>query len=85
MGQPTLNPIFDLNDYANLRPKLTKREKEVIQMLVATGGTSKAIADALYVSKRTVDFHFSNIFDKLKVSNRVQAVLVVYKWGYLDE
>jgi len=52
--------------------KLTKRELEVLS-LVIEGRSSKDVADALYVSKRTVDFHLANIYDKLQVSNRVQA------------
>lgn len=52
--------------------KLTKRELEVLS-LVIEGLSSKDVADALYVSKRTVDFHLANIYDKLQVSNRVQA------------
>jgi DNA-binding NarL/FixJ family response regulator len=41
--------------------------------LVIEGKSSKAVADELYVSKRTVDFHLANIYEKLQVSNRVQA------------
>lgn len=52
--------------------RLTKRELEVL-CLVIEGKSSKDVADALYVSKRTVDFHLANIYDKLQVSNRVQA------------
>lgn len=52
--------------------KLTKREIEVLT-LVVQGRSSKEVADALFVSKRTVDFHLANIYDKLHVSNRVQA------------
>ncbi|MCX6345098.1 MAG: response regulator transcription factor [Armatimonadetes bacterium] len=52
--------------------KLTRRELEVLS-LVIEGKSSKDVADALYVSKRTVDFHLANIYDKLQVSNRVQA------------
>jgi len=56
----------------NRAVKLTKRELEVLS-LVIEGKSSKDVADALYVSKRTVDFHLANIYDKLQVSNRVQA------------
>ena len=56
----------------NRAVRLTKRELEVL-MLVVEGKSSKDVADALYVSKRTVDFHLANIYDKLQVSNRVQA------------
>ena len=52
--------------------KLTKREVEVLT-LVIEGKSSKECADVLFVSKRTVDFHLANIYDKLQVSNRVQA------------
>ena len=52
--------------------KLTKREVEVLT-LVIEGKASKEVAELLYVSKRTVDFHLANIYEKLQVSNRVQA------------
>ncbi len=52
--------------------KLTKREIEVLT-LVIEGNSSKEVADQLYVSKRTVDFHLANIYHKLDVTNRVQA------------
>jgi DNA-binding CsgD family transcriptional regulator len=53
--------------------KLTRREIEVLK-LVVQGMSSKKVADMLFVSKRTVDFHLANIYDKLHVSNRVQAL-----------
>jgi DNA-binding CsgD family transcriptional regulator len=52
--------------------KLTKREIEVLT-LVIEGKSSKQVADQLFVSKRTVDFHLANIYAKLSVTNRVQA------------
>lgn len=52
--------------------RLTKREVEVLT-LVIEGKSSKEVADHLYVSKRTVDFHLANIYQKLNVTNRVQA------------
>lgn len=52
--------------------KLTKRQIEVLT-LVIEGKSSKDIGDALYISKQTVDFHLANIYEKLQVSNRVQA------------
>ena len=52
--------------------RLTKREIEVLS-LIAQGHSSKEAADVLFVSKRTVDFHLANIYDKLQVNNRVQA------------
>lgn len=52
--------------------RLTKREIQVL-CLVIKGKTSKDVAEALYVSKRTVDFHLTRIYDKLQVTNRVQV------------
>ena len=51
---------------------LTKREIEVLTLLIE-GRSSMEVADMLYVSKRTVDFHSANIYDKLQVTNRVKA------------
>jgi DNA-binding CsgD family transcriptional regulator len=59
---------------SNVTPvKLTRREIEVLQ-LVLEGKSSKEVADELVCSKRTVDFHLTRIYDKLDVTNRVQAM-----------
>jgi DNA-binding CsgD family transcriptional regulator len=63
--------------------RLTKRELEVLS-LVIEGRSSKDVADALYVSKRTVDFHLANIYDKLQVSNRVQAFRRAARLGLIQ-
>lgn len=60
----------------------TPRESEVMQY-VAEGQTSKEIAAALCVDKRTVDYHLANIFDKLQVSNRIQALNNARRLGLL--
>lgn len=52
---------------------LTDREVEVLN-LVTEGRSSKEVAQKLYLSKRTVDFHLARIYEKLNVSNRVQAI-----------
>jgi len=62
--------------------RLTKREIEVLS-LIAQGHSSKEAADALYVSKRTVDFHLANIYDKLQVNNRVQAFRAATRLGLI--
>jgi NarL family two-component system response regulator LiaR len=53
---------------------LSLREKEVLE-LIATGKTNNDIADYLFISVRTVKFHVSSIFAKLKVKNRTEAAL----------
>jgi DNA-binding NarL/FixJ family response regulator len=63
--------------------KLTKREVEVLS-LVIEGKSSKEVADQLYVSKRTVDFHLANIYSKLSVTNRLQAFREATRRGLLS-
>jgi len=52
---------------------LSKRELDVLR-LMAEGGSNKEIADRLFVSIPTVKWHTGNIFGKLAVANRMQAV-----------
>ncbi|MER2490493.1 helix-turn-helix domain-containing protein [Catenovulum sediminis] len=53
---------------------LSKRETEVVE-LILLGLTNKAIAEQLYVSERTVKFHCSNVYEKMRVSNRLELIL----------
>ncbi|MFI5384768.1 MAG: LuxR C-terminal-related transcriptional regulator [Fimbriimonadales bacterium] len=69
-------------DNAHRAVRLTKREIEVLS-LIAQGHSSKEAADTLYVSKRTVDFHLANIYDKLQVNNRVQAFRAATRLGLI--
>jgi DNA-binding CsgD family transcriptional regulator len=57
---------------------LSARELEVL-LLVAKGKTNKAIADALFLSEKTVDRHVSNIFVKLDVPSRAAATAWAYQ------
>jgi DNA-binding NarL/FixJ family response regulator len=61
---------------------LTPRELEVLR-LVATGETDRGIADVLYVSRRTVSRHVSNILAKLDVPSRRAAVVTAARIGLL--
>ena len=62
--------------------RLTTREIEVLS-LISQGHSSKEAAEALFVSKRTVDFHLANIYDKLQVNNRVQAFRAATRLGLI--
>ncbi|MBD3638200.1 MAG: response regulator transcription factor [Crocinitomicaceae bacterium] len=53
---------------------ISDREQEVLQEL-ANGLSNKEIADKLFVSESTVKTHVSNIYTKLKVQRRPQAIL----------
>lgn len=56
----------------------SEREREVITLLLQ-GKSNKQIALALGVSRRTVEYHLSNIYSKLDVTSRTEAVLVLSK------
>jgi DNA-binding CsgD family transcriptional regulator len=62
---------------------LTKRELQVLRLL-ATGKTNKAIAAELFVSRRTVDRHVSNLLCKLAVSSRAAATAYAHRHKLLD-
>lgn len=66
--------------------KLTQRELDVLR-LAARGHTNRAIGLALAISDRTVQGHLANIFGKLGVATRTEAVLLAMKQGWitLDE
>lgn len=59
---------------------LTPREQEVLLCLVK-GSTNKEIAQALFISEKTVKSHLNSIFRKLNVSRRLEAILFAIKRG----
>lgn len=60
---------------------LTKRERDVLGLL-ARGLTNKDIAQSLFLSVRTVEAHLRNIYGKLGVSSRTEAVLWAVQHGF---
>jgi DNA-binding NarL/FixJ family response regulator len=61
---------------------LTAREQEVLGLL-ARGLRNKEIAARLYVSERTVNFHLANIYQKLNVSGRTEALSKALEQGLI--
>jgi DNA-binding NarL/FixJ family response regulator len=59
---------------------LTPRELEILE-LIAKGWSNKAIAEALTLSEKTVKNHINNIFSKLHVCDRSQAMLYAIRQG----
>jgi len=62
---------------------LTLREGEILR-LAARGMKNKDIADTLFVSLRTVKAHLTNIFNKLGVGSRTDAIVKGLKEGYIS-
>ncbi len=61
-------------------PSLTEREREVLER-VAAGKGNATIAHELMISLKTVRNHVSNIFTKLQVSERSQAIVKAREAG----
>lgn len=60
---------------------LTDREQDVLTLL-AQGMTNKDIAQSLFLSVRTIEAHLRNIYGKLEVNNRTEAVLWAVQHGF---
>ena len=71
IGKPTAP--HPASEAAGLVEQLTLRELEVLELL-AVGDSNQTIADKLVITVRTVKKHTSNIYGKLNVSKRTQAV-----------
>lgn len=63
-----------------LIPMLTKREREILRLL-AEGHSNAQLAQMLWVTEQTVKFHLSNVYRKLKVSNRTEASSWAHRHG----
>ena len=65
-------------------PTLTKRECDVLR-LIAAGYTTKRVAVCLNISEATVKTHLREIFGRLDVANRAEAVATALELGLLDQ
>ncbi|MGM0445716.1 MAG: LuxR C-terminal-related transcriptional regulator [Bacillota bacterium] len=72
-----------LKSRTNLIEDLTERELDIIK-LVAKGYTNKKIADELYITVGTTKWHLSNIYSKILVKNRTEAILKAKQLKILD-
>ena len=61
---------------ANDPVRLTERETEVLDLL-SNGWSNSRIAEELHVTERTVRFHLTNIYEKLNVGSRAEAISFV--------
>ena len=63
---------------------LSEREHEVLRLL-ALGHTNQEIAEALYISVRTVETHRAHIMQKLRISTRAELVRYAISRGVLED
>lgn len=63
--------------------QLTERELEILEM-VSKGLTNQEIADRLFLSENTIKKYISNILNKLQVNNRVEAAMLAFRKGLID-
>jgi two-component system, NarL family, response regulator LiaR len=72
----------NLGETGDSPEQLTDREMEVLR-LAGKGMTNREIATNLTISIRTVQVHLSNVFSKLGVGSRTEAVLYALRMGWL--
>ncbi|MEM7031323.1 MAG: LuxR C-terminal-related transcriptional regulator [Chloroflexota bacterium] len=74
---------IDIDFQIKQAPDLTPRELTVLQLL-AEGLSNKEIAHKLAIKPRTVNFHLDNLYTKLGVHSRTEAVMQAVQQGWLD-
>jgi len=75
-----VSPLSGTSEVQTIEP-LSEREMEVLK-LAAKGTSNKDIAKELFLSPRTVQAHLGNIFNKLSVGSRTEAVLYGLRRGW---
>lgn len=74
------NPLADPRAF----PQLTEREREILE-LIARGLSNQQITDRLVLSPKTIRNHVSNIFSKLQVRDRGEAIVRAREAGFGGE
>ena len=83
IARKMLTTFEGIRSEAEIVPRLTERELEVVRAL-ARGKSNKEIAYSLGISEKTVRNHTSNIYKKLHIFDRTQAVLYAIREGLVD-
>lgn len=81
--QPKTEVRTTLSARAAANDLLTPRETEVLQC-IAEGMSNKEIAETLFVSENTIKKHLNNLYSKLEVNRRVQAIGKAREIGILS-
>jgi two-component system, NarL family, response regulator DegU len=85
--QVMFSKIMDKKDYSKLplksRGTLTARELEALE-LICQGYNSAQIAEKMFISKRTVEFHRQHILDKLEMKNTASLIVYALQHGLVQ-
>ena len=73
----------DQSAYVDFYESLSDREREVL-LLLAQGHTYQQVADALFISPKTVDFHRGNILRKLDLTSRSELIKYAVQRGLIS-
>jgi len=90
LGAPIANKLMGYltapksTGFSAVFPDLTAREVEILN-LIASGDNNTEIAERLFLSPKTVRNHVSNIFHKLEVADRAQAIIRARTAGMGDD
>lgn len=94
-GQPALTPGLArkvLKEFAQpsspqaeqTTDGLTKREQEVLELLVQGITSNRELADRSFVSENTIKYHLRNILTKLHLQNRAQVIAYALRHGLVE-
>lgn len=75
-------PVTDRS--APLRPTLTDRERNVLDLLIAGITSNRELGARLFISENTVKYHLRNILAKLHLENRAQVIAWAVRNGLAD-
>ena len=83
IASKVIGHVGRINERRTLNSRqLTQRESAVLKG-IASGKRSRDIAVDLYISERTVKYHLSSIFSKMRVHNRTEAVRYAFERGLI--
>jgi len=78
-----VSPDATINSDEEILDQLTRRETEVLE-LIALGMSNRAIAGQLVIAETTLKWHVRNLYTKLHVKSRTQAVAKARKMGLIS-
>ncbi len=65
--------------------QLTRRERDVLELMAEGVTSDRELAERLFVSENTVKYHLKNVFGKLHTRNRSQVVAYAYRYGLVGD